>query len=65
MRITISREDVFALPVDLRNTSECVILKALVNPSTRNPENAHRSAWLGTKKSGDIVAAHWVREEGG
>ena len=45
--------------VDLRNTSECVILKALV----RNPENAH-SAWVATKKSGDIVAAHWEREEG-
>ena len=44
--------------VDLRNTSECVILKALVNPSMRNPENAH-SAWVATKKSGDIVAAHW------
>eukprot|EP00731_Ephydatia_muelleri_P022382 Em0014g973a len=42
---------------DLRNTSECVILKALVNPSMKNPENAH-SAWVATKKSGDIVAAH-------
>ena len=26
---------------DERNTSECVIPKALVNPSMRNPENAH------------------------
>ena len=42
---------------DLRNTSECVILKALVNPSMKNPENAH-SAWVATKKSRDIVAAH-------
>ena len=39
------------------------MLKALVNPSMRNPENAH-SAWVATKKSGDIVAAHWEREEG-
>ena len=53
----------FVCTVDLRNTSECVILKALVNPSMRNPENAH-SAWVATKKSGDIVAAHWEREEG-
>ena len=39
---------------DLRNTSECVILKALVNSSMRNPVNAHSSAWVATKKSGDI-----------
>ena len=49
--------------VDLRNTTECVKLKALVNPSMRNPENSH-SAWVAIKKSGDIVAAHWEREEG-
>ena len=53
----------FVCTVDLRNTSECVKLKALVNPSMRNPESAH-SAWVATKKSGDIVAAHWEREEG-
>ena len=48
---------------DLRNTSECVILKALVNPSMKNPENAN-SAWVATKKSGDIVSAHctWLGE---
>ena len=50
----------FVCTVDLRNTSEFVILKALVNPSMRNPENA----WVAIKKSGDIVAAHWEREEG-
>ena len=40
----------FVCTVDLKNTSECVILKALVNPSMRNPENA-QSAWVATKKS--------------
>ena len=31
------------------NTSECVILKALVNPSMKDPENAH-IAWVATEK---------------
>ena len=42
---------------DLRNTSECVILKALLNPSMKTPVYAN-NAWVATKKSGDIVVAH-------
>ena len=42
---------------DLRNNSQCVILKSLVNPSMRSPDNAHQP-WVVTKKDGDIVTAH-------
>lgn len=42
---------------DLKNSSQCVILKAMVNPSMCAPEKAH-SAWIATKKSGYIVTAH-------
>ena len=42
---------------DLRNSSQCVILKGLVNPSMRSPDNAHRP-WVATKKDGDVVTAH-------
>ena len=42
---------------DLKNTTDCVIVKALVNPSMRSPEKPHWP-WIGIKKSGDIVTAH-------
>ena len=34
---------------DLRNSSQCVILKGLVNPSMRSPDNAHRPC-MGSNK---------------
>ena len=41
---------------DLRNSSQCVIPKGLVNPSS-SPDNAHRP-WVAAKKDGDVVTAH-------
>lgn len=42
---------------DLHNTTDCVIMKPMVNPSMRGPEKLHCS-WIGVKKLGDIVATH-------
>ena len=42
---------------DLKNSSQCVILKGLVNPSMRSPDNAHQP-WVATTKDGAVVTAH-------
>ena len=42
---------------DLKNNSQCLILKGLVNPSMRSPDNAHQP-WVATTKDGAVVTAH-------
>ena len=47
----------FEFGISVNNASQCVILKALVNPSMRNPDEA-LCAWVATRKAWQHSTLH-------